>query len=656
MAEFFTEVTGRIPYEGPDSDNPLAFHCYDADRVVAGRRMEDHLRFAVCYWHSFNWDGFDIFGAGTLDRPWHPTFAPRADPLEAARQKMAAAFEFFAKLGAPFYCFHDRDIAPEGGSFKESAALLDEMVEVAAEHQERTGVQLLWGTANLFSNPRYQAGAATNPDPEVFAYAAAQVAHCLEATHRLGGQNYVLWGGREGYDTLLNTDLRRELDQLARFLVDGRRAQARHRVHRRHPARAQAVRADQAPVRLRRRRRARLPAALRARRRDQGQHRGQPRHAVGPRLRPRDRHRRQRRHLRVDRRQRRRRPARLGRRPLPGVRRADGARHARDPARRRVHDRRAELRRQAAPAVDRPHRPVPRPHRRDGHDGARAAGRRRRSATSSTPTATDRYAGWDGELGRIDPRRHRHAVDAARPGVRSGRAGRGCRAARSGSRTSSPATWPASADGARRRRRLVDVGNQGRDPRARQRTGRRARVVAAPADAAATVGAGAGGVVDGVRGGVAGGRLARCRGDQRGRPAARHGRARRAPRGAAAGEALERHRVGPRCGVADRPAPRRPSGVGRRLRFGPRRQLHDHQALVAPSQRAGDVAAAGPRRAAPRLADVQADGTLGHRPRGRIRDGLLVGGDGQLPRRPARASWTASGTGRTAVPTVLGPA
>ncbi|MET0578356.1 MAG: xylose isomerase [Ilumatobacteraceae bacterium] len=218
MTEFFTDVSERIPFEGPDSDNALAFHWYDADRVVAGRRMEDLLRFAVSYWHSFNWDGFDIFGAGTLDRPWHPTFAPTADPLVAARQKMDAAFEFFTKLGVPFYCFHDRDIAPDGSSFKESAAMLDEMVEVAAGHQERTGVELLWGTANLFSHARYQAGAATNPDPEVFAYAAAQVAHCLEATHRLGGHNYVLWGGREGYDTLLNTDLRRELDQLARFL------------------------------------------------------------------------------------------------------------------------------------------------------------------------------------------------------------------------------------------------------------------------------------------------------------------------------------------------------------------------------------------------------------------------------------------------------
>ena len=218
MAEFFTDVTEPIRYEGPDSDNPLAFHWYDPDRVVAGRRMEDHLRFAVCYWHSFNWDGFDIFGAGTLDRPWHPTFAPAADPIAAATQKMDAAFEFFTKLNVPFYCFHDRDIAPEGSSFKESAALLDEMAERAAAHQQRTGVEVLWGTANLFSNPRYQAGAATNPDPEVFAYAAAQVAHCLEVTHRLGGHNYVLWGGREGYDTLLNTDLRRELDQLGRFL------------------------------------------------------------------------------------------------------------------------------------------------------------------------------------------------------------------------------------------------------------------------------------------------------------------------------------------------------------------------------------------------------------------------------------------------------
>ena len=212
--EFFAGV-GRIRYQGPDGDDPLAFRWYDADRVVAGRRMEDHLRMAVCYWHSFVWPGSDIFGEGTLDRPWN---RPELDPMVGAKQKMAAAFEFFEKLGVPFFCFHDRDIAPDGSSFEESAANLDAMVDEAAGHMERTGVRLLWGTANLFSHPRYAAGAATNPDPEVFAYAAAQVCAALEATHRLGGENYVLWGGREGYDTLLNTDLAAELDQLARFL------------------------------------------------------------------------------------------------------------------------------------------------------------------------------------------------------------------------------------------------------------------------------------------------------------------------------------------------------------------------------------------------------------------------------------------------------
>ncbi|MEM9711921.1 MAG: xylose isomerase [Actinomycetota bacterium] len=212
---FFTDVEAPIPFVGPDSNDPLAFRWYDADRVVAGRSMAEHLRFAVCYWHSFNWTGFDIFGAGTLDRPWLE--AP-GDQLAHARTKMAAAFEFFSKLGVPYFCFHDRDIAPEGATFAESCRFLDEMVEEAAGHMERTGVGLLWGTANLFSHPRYAAGAATNPDPELFAHAAAQVTHCLDATHRLGGQNYVLWGGREGYETLLNTDLGREMDQLGRFL------------------------------------------------------------------------------------------------------------------------------------------------------------------------------------------------------------------------------------------------------------------------------------------------------------------------------------------------------------------------------------------------------------------------------------------------------
>ncbi len=212
---FFTEVTETIRYEGPDSDNPLAFRWYDKDRVVAGKRMEDHLRFAVCFWHSFNWPGLDPFGMGTLDRPW---LVPDAGPMDAAKTKLDVAFEFFEKLGTPYFCFHDRDIAPEGHSFAETARQLDEMIDLAAAAMERTGVKLLWGTANLFSHPRYQAGAATNPDPEVFAFAAAQVCHVLEATKKLGGENYVLWGGREGYDTLLNTDLKHEADQLGRFL------------------------------------------------------------------------------------------------------------------------------------------------------------------------------------------------------------------------------------------------------------------------------------------------------------------------------------------------------------------------------------------------------------------------------------------------------
>ena len=214
--EFFADVPGPIGFGGLDSDDALAFHVYEPDRVVLGKRMEDHLRIAVCYWHSFNWPGSDVFGAGTLDRPW---LSGQGDPMDAARQKMDAAFEFFSKLGTPFFCFHDVDIAPEADTFPGSAANLESMVDYAEKKMADTGVRLLWGTANLFSHPRYAAGASTNPDPEVFAYAAAQVRHALEATLRLDGANYVLWGGREGYETLLNTDLRREGEQFARFLT-----------------------------------------------------------------------------------------------------------------------------------------------------------------------------------------------------------------------------------------------------------------------------------------------------------------------------------------------------------------------------------------------------------------------------------------------------
>ena len=217
MAEFFTDVPAPIPFAGSGSSgaSDLAFRVYDPTRVVAGKTMKDHLRIAVCYWHSFNWPGSDIFGVGTFDRPW---LQPGVDPLEAAIAKQDAAFEFFAKLGTPYYCFHDVDMSPEGASLKASKANLDRLIDRAGEKQQETGVKLLWGTANLFSHPRYAAGAATNPDPDVFAHAAAQVRHMLEATHALGGENYVLWGGREGYETLLNTRMAQEERQLARFL------------------------------------------------------------------------------------------------------------------------------------------------------------------------------------------------------------------------------------------------------------------------------------------------------------------------------------------------------------------------------------------------------------------------------------------------------
>ena len=215
MSSFFPDVPDPVRPAGQTEKGQLAYRVYDPDRLVAGKRMEDHLRIAVCYWHSFNWPGSDVFGAGTFDRPWLDV---AADPMQAAFAKQDAAFEFFTKLGTPFYCFHDVDMAPPGETLKASKANIDRLVDRAGEKMADTGIRLLWGTANLFSHPRYAAGAATNPDPEVFAYAAAQVRDALEATHRLGGENYVLWGGREGYETLLNTQMRRETDQLARFL------------------------------------------------------------------------------------------------------------------------------------------------------------------------------------------------------------------------------------------------------------------------------------------------------------------------------------------------------------------------------------------------------------------------------------------------------
>ena len=214
---FFTDVAEPIPFAGSArTESDLAYQVYDPDRMVLGKRMEEHLRIGVCYWHSFNWPGSDVFGVGTFDRPW---LEVGLDPMAAARGKQDAAFEFFAKLGTPYFSFHDVDMSPEGDTLTESRANLEAMVERAAEKMSETGVELLWGTANLFSHPRYAAGAATNPNPEVFAHAVAQVRNMVDATHRLGGHNYVLWGGREGYETLLNTRMAQEADQLARFLT-----------------------------------------------------------------------------------------------------------------------------------------------------------------------------------------------------------------------------------------------------------------------------------------------------------------------------------------------------------------------------------------------------------------------------------------------------
>jgi xylose isomerase len=213
MSEFFPEIP-KIAYGGPTSRNPLEFKHYNPDEVIGDKTLKEHLRFSVVYWHTFSNPLADPFGAGTAVRPWDDGSRTVAN----AQRKARAAFEFFEKLGAPFYAFHDRDVAPEGKTLKESHANLDEVVKVLKDEQARTGVKLLWGTANLFTNPRYMHGAATSPNLEVFAYAGAQVRKALEVTHDLGGAGYTFWGGREGYSTLLNTDMKRELDHLARFL------------------------------------------------------------------------------------------------------------------------------------------------------------------------------------------------------------------------------------------------------------------------------------------------------------------------------------------------------------------------------------------------------------------------------------------------------
>ena len=212
MAGYFPDVP-KIEFEGPETKNPLAFRHYNPEEVVGGKSMKEYLRFAVAYWHTFRGNGQDPFGVGTMVRPWEAD----EDSVDNAKRRVEVAFEFFTKIGAPYYCFHDRDVAPEGDSLRETNANLDAVVESLQEHQDDTGVKLLWGTASLFTNPRFMHGAATSCNADVFAYAGAQVKKAIEVTHSLGGENYVFWGGREGYTTIYNTDMKREMDHLAKF-------------------------------------------------------------------------------------------------------------------------------------------------------------------------------------------------------------------------------------------------------------------------------------------------------------------------------------------------------------------------------------------------------------------------------------------------------
>jgi len=212
MKEYFQGV-GKIAYEGSNSTNPLAFKYYDADRVVAGKSMKDHLRFAMSYWHTMTGGGNDPFGNATMEREYN-----NLDGMELAKARVDAAFELMSKLGIEFFCFHDLDIAPEGDSLAEKLSNLDVIVDIIEAKMKETGIKCLWGTTNGFSNPRFVHGASTSPNADVFAFAAAQVKKAIEITHRLGGQNYVFWGGREGYETLLNTDVALENDNFARFL------------------------------------------------------------------------------------------------------------------------------------------------------------------------------------------------------------------------------------------------------------------------------------------------------------------------------------------------------------------------------------------------------------------------------------------------------
>jgi xylose isomerase len=218
MSKTYFPTIEKIKFEGKGSKNPFAFKYYDENRVVAGKTMKEHFKFAIAYWHTFCATGADPFGPGTMVRPWDSN----PDPIQRAKDKMDAAFEFITKIGAPYYCFHDIDLIDEGGSIAEYEKRMQIITDYALEKQKATGVKLLWGTANVFSNPRYMNGASTNPDFDVVAWAGTQVKNALDATIKLGGENYVFWGGREGYMSLLNTDMKRETEHLAKFLTMAR--------------------------------------------------------------------------------------------------------------------------------------------------------------------------------------------------------------------------------------------------------------------------------------------------------------------------------------------------------------------------------------------------------------------------------------------------
>jgi xylose isomerase len=218
MAHSFFPQIGKIQFEGKESDNPMAFRYYDPNRIIAGKSMKEHFKFAIAYWHSFCGTGGDPFGPGTIKHPWDVS----PDPIQRAKDKMDAAFEFMTKIGAEYYCFHDVDLIDEAPTLLEYEKRMQIITDYAASHQKASGIKLLWGTANVFSNPRYMNGASTNPNFDVLAFAGTQVKNALDATIKLGGENYVFWGGREGYMSLLNTDMKREKEHLARFLTMAR--------------------------------------------------------------------------------------------------------------------------------------------------------------------------------------------------------------------------------------------------------------------------------------------------------------------------------------------------------------------------------------------------------------------------------------------------